>query len=81
MEQIHKMKYPHNGKNVTLLFVEPNKYVLMSYDTIVLEIVNNEILINAHGRNTVNYTGIKSVTTSKHITQALDWLKNEGLIK
>jgi len=64
-------EYKHN--NQTLLFDESlNSYILISYNTQVLEIVGNSIVMNGHGRY--------SVTTSKHITQALSYLKNKKVI-
>ncbi len=47
-------------------------YRLYSYKTLVLEIVNGEQTINA--KTGLNYTGRRSPTTSKHITQALDFI-------
>lgn len=50
-------------------------YMLYSYKTLVLEIVNGEEKINA--KTGLNYDGIRSVTTSKHITQAKDYISNQ----
>ena len=52
-------------------------FKLYSYNTLVLEVVmdadgNPEITINA--KTGLNYNGRRSVTTSKHITQALSYL-------
>lgn len=49
-------------------------YWLYSYKTLVLEIVNGEQTINA--KTGLNYDGRRSVTTSKHITQALEYIGN-----
>ena len=57
--------YKHN--NQVLMFDESeNTYVLISYNTQVLYIVNGKITYNQHGKI--------SITTSKHITQALSFL-------
>ena len=49
-----------------------NTIRLFSYKTLVLEIVDGRETINA--KTGLNYNGIRSVTTSKHITQAKDFL-------
>lgn len=50
-------------------------YMLYSYKTLVLEIVNGEQVVNA--KTGLNYDGHRSVTTSKHITQALSYIYNQ----
>ena len=54
------------------------EYKLYSYKTLVLKIVKGEIVIDARAKTRKNYDGIQSVTTSKHITQALDFLGIKG---
>ncbi len=49
-------------------------YRLYSYETLVLEIVNGKITIDGRSKIRFNYDGRCSPTTSKHITQALDFL-------
>ena len=57
----------YNHSNQTLLFDdEVATYQLISYSTMVLEIVNGSITFNQHGKI--------STTTSKHITQARSFL-------
>ena len=64
--------YKHN--NQTLFFDETkNTYVLISYNTEVFEIKKNgEIILNGHGKF--------SNTTSKHITQAHNYLRFNDLV-
>lgn len=67
--------YKHN--NQKLLYMESKeydsrKYVLISYDTIVLEVVNGQIILD-------KYSQI-SCTTSKHITQCKEYLKSIGVL-
>ena len=63
----------YNRSNQVLFYdSKENTYRLYSYKTLVLEIVNGEQTINA--KTGLNYDGIRSVTTSKHITQALRYL-------
>ena len=58
--------YKHN--NQELYFDETkNTYVLISYNTEVLHIVNGRVTHNDYGKI--------SSTTSKHITQATTWLR------
>ena len=65
----------YNKSNQVLMedtFNNDVRYRLYSYRTLVLEIVNGEETINA--KTGLNYNGIRSVTTSKHITQAKSFL-------
>ncbi len=52
---------------------------LYSYKSLVLEVVTDpdglyEVTIDARPKYLKNYTGRKSPTTSKHVTQALEFL-------
>lgn len=67
----------YNKSNQVLMedtFNNDVRYRLYSYHSLVLEIVNGEITIDARAKTRKNYDGIQSVTTSKHITQALSFL-------
>lgn len=65
------MKVLYNKSN-QVLTNEDGIYRLYSYRTLVLEIVNGNVTINA--KTGLNYDGRRSRTTSKHITQALTFL-------
>lgn len=76
MSQIQGISdYKHN--NQKLLYMESKeydsrKYVLISYDTIVLEVVNGQIILDKYSQ--ISYT------TSKHITQCKEYLKSIGVL-
>lgn len=66
----------YNKSNQVLEFCpEDNAYRLYSYHSLVLEIVSGHITIDARSKSRKNYDGRTSVTTSKHCTQALDWIR------
>jgi hypothetical protein len=67
------MEILYNRSN-QVLTQDGNATRLYSYNSLVLEIVNGEITIDARAKTRKNYDGIQSVTTSKHITQALSFL-------
>ena len=71
------MEILYNRSNQVLVSDDTEKglvYRLYSYHSLVLEIVKGEITIDARAKTRKNYDGIQSVTTSKHITQALSFL-------
>lgn len=71
------------NKSNQVLTRDGNIARLYSYHSLVLEVVTDsdgfdEITIDARAKTRKNYNGIQSVTTSKHITQALDFLGIQG---
>lgn len=63
----------YNRSNQVLM-QQGNTISLISYQTEVLRIVNGKIVIDGSRKNTINYTGRQSATTSKHISQAKAFL-------
>ncbi len=71
------MRIFYSKSNAVLMEDDDGNISLFSYQTEVLRIEKGKIVIDGSRKNTINYDGIQSVTTSKHITQAKDYIENE----
>ena len=68
-------KILYHKLNTDLIYDEDTEtYKVFSFNTLVFKMVNKNIEIDARGTHKVNYDGRQSPTTSKHITQALNYI-------
>jgi len=72
-----KVKEYKHSNQVMFFDPETTTYNLWSYNSMVLEVVKGQITVDARRTHTLNYDGRQSVTTSKHIGQALSFIDNE----